>query len=214
VGETFDVESDPIGALTGITMVKRFTYRGDTEEEWSNKYHFRSAPPSTSADWMTLFSALADIERTVYPATTHLVAAYGYNTDDAKPQSVWSIDLDSQGTPLPGLFVPAGTDDPLAGDQAYFAEWTIDKRSSKGKPIYLRKYLHGGQCDGVDPDIPGSHYRGVVDTYAHALGSTTGGFHGGLRSRTSDAPILWTGTSDYITTRTLRRRGKRPLGHP
>jgi len=198
-----------VGALTGVTSIKKFKYRGN-DEEWSNTYHFRDNPPSTSADWHTLVMALGNLEAGIIRASDHIVRFYGYDTDDAKPISVYTLDLEAEGTPIPGTWVPQATDDDLAGDQAYFAEWQLDHKNSRGKWVYLRKYLHGGQCLRTNPDAPSAAYRGAVDTYARALWNGTTGFHGGLRARTGTWPILWTGTSDFITTRTLKRRGKRP----
>jgi hypothetical protein len=199
--------------LTGVTMVQRMTYRGDNTEEWSNNYHFRDAPPSTSADWDTLVNALAQIVKPVIPNTIEIVRAYGYNDDSDKPVSVYAKDWLTEGAPIAGTFAPGVNDHHMSGDQAYYATWQLDSRNARGKWIYLRKYLHGGIVAPTNPDIPDNAYRGAVDTYARALGTPAGGFHGGLRSRKTSAPILWTGTSDYITTRTLKRRGKRPLAH-
>lgn len=200
--------------LTGITMIQKFTYRGDTEEEFSNTYHFRDNPPSTSADWLTLATALANELKTVFQPSTKIVRAYGYDTDAAKPISVWSHDWEAEAAPIAGTYVKDATEHDLAGDQAYFMEWQLDHKSTRGKWVYLRKYLHGGTSLLTNPDVPGGNYREACRVLANALGPPGTGFHGGLRARTGTWPVIWSGTSDYITTRTLRRRGKRPPTPP
>lgn len=202
-----------MGSLFGVTMVQQMTYRGDATEEWSNTYHFRDAPPADSAAWLTAVTALAAVVKPIIPDTGHIVRAYGYDTDDDKPVSVYSKDWLSEGAPIAGTYSSTGSDFPLAGDQAYFAWWKLDKRNSRGKWIYLRKYLHDGFCDFSDSDRPGPAYKTAVAAYAAELDAAGGALFGGIRARKESDAVLEHGVSEYITTRTLHRRGKRPLAH-
>lgn len=202
-----------MAALTGITTVKQFTYRGDPTEQFSNTYHFRSAPPSTSEDWDTMFHNLANIEKGVFPTTTHIVAAYGYDNDDEKPVSVWSTFLAIGNDAISGTYSPTPGEPEFAGDQASLVSWQLDERDRRGKYKYCRKYLHNGYSQVTTPDHLSPTYKSALLVYAAALDPSGGAFHGGIRARTTAAPVNYHAASDWVTTRTLKRRGKRPLAH-
>lgn len=196
-------------------MVKRFTYRGDATEEWSNTYHFRSAPPADATAWGTLVSDLADIEVPILNSFTHIVRAYGYDSDDPDAVSVYTKDWDVDGGAPVGTYAySSGTESMLAGDQAAFVWWQLDVKNSRGKWIYLRKYLHGGFSTLGGPDTLSTAYKTALGTYTDALDFASGAFHGGIRRRADDADVLVNGVNPYTTTRTLHRRGKRPLATP
>lgn len=196
-------------------MVKKFAYRGDATEEWSNTYHFRSAPPSDSTEWATLVSALAAIEVPILNPYTSIVRAYGYDTDDEKPVSVYTKDWEVDGgAPVGTYSYSSGTEAPMAGDQACFVWWKLDVKNSRGKWIYLRKYIHGGYSVVGGPDSVSTAYKTALGTYAAALDYADGAFEGGIRRRSDDAEVLDHGVGQYTTTRTLHRRGKRPLATP
>src|SRR6266576_2358533 len=50
-------EGGPMAATTdtapSLTIVKRFNYRGDVDEEFSNTYHFSGTTPADAAAWKT-----------------------------------------------------------------------------------------------------------------------------------------------------------------
>ena len=198
-----------MGALFGMTTVKRFTYRGDATEEWSNTYHFRGPVPATSADWKIAADGLFAAEKQCWPSTTHGVRAYGYADDSDQPVSVWSHDYLLEGTQIAGTLVP-GTY-VMAGDQAAFIWWRLDHKNSHGKWVYLRKYLHGGNRAPGAPDNLDVDYVTALNAFATQLDRPASPFGGGIRARTGDWPILAHGVSPFVTTRTLKRRGKRPL---
>lgn len=200
-----------MGSLFGITMVQKMVYRGDAGEEWSNTYHFKDPPPDNDDDWLARVTELSLIVKPIIPTTGHIVRAYGYDSDDDHASSVYLKDWEHDAGPLAGTYSSFGTDFPLAGDQAVFAWWRTDRRNSRGKLVYLRKYIHDGFCSFDNPDLPGPGYKTAIETYAAALGSGSTPFAGGLRSRTHDDTITAAGCTDYVTTRTLKRRGKRPL---
>lgn len=197
---------------TGLVVVKKFPYRGATDEEWSNKYHFRGPPPVTSAEWASLASGFAALEKTLYSSRTKIVRYYGYDSDDPKAPAVWSEDLELTGSEIPGTFV--GTDVAMAGDQCGLIEWALDAKSIKGKQIRLYKFIHDGQVQTGQPDLMSTAWNSVAGTFALAVSGPTGGYWGGLRSLAHDAPTLSAGPSLYVTTHTLHRRGKKKVTAP
>jgi len=202
-----------MAALTGITTVKMFTYRGDPTEEWSNTYHFDVPPPSTDANWKILADALIAEEVKCFASTTKVVRAYGYNTDDAKPVSVWSYDYLAASAALPGTIVTPGGSQKMAGDQAGMFWGKLPIRSSSGKYIYLRKYFHDGYVDLTNADKLHPNQAGYYSTFANKLMAGTITVLGHWRARThADVPTS-VGADQWATTRTLHRRGKRPLAH-
>lgn len=204
-----------MATVTGITLIKKFTYRGDANEEWSNTYHFVSAPPSDDAGWATLVTELAEIEQPVLNAFTTIVRAYGYDSDDDHAASVYTKDWELDGGALTGTYsFSSGTEEMMAGDQAVLVSWRLAVKNTKGKWIYLRKYLHGGFETLGGPDSVSTAYKAALQTYADALDDGSTGLHGGLRARTRTDDVTANQVSPYTTTRTLRRRGKRPLSTP
>lgn len=197
---------------TAMTLIKRFPYRGNTAEEWSNKYHLTGSTPATAADWLALFNALAAQEKTLYKLPVQIVRAYGYDSDASTANNVWSRDLTAIGnTPIDGTLVTSGAA-ATAGDTAAWIRWKTSRLSSPGgKPIYLRKYYHPAYANTTDYDQTVSAWR----TAAAAFGTKMidGTF---LDARTLRAPgqtsetFLGSSVSQYVTVRTLKRRGKRP----
>jgi hypothetical protein len=151
-------------------------------------------------------------EKTLYRPETHIVRAYGYADDSAKPISVWSYDYLLAGEEVPGTNVDGG--ELSAGDQAALMWWRLDHKNSRGKWVYLRKYLHDAQLISGGGDELFVTYRNTASTFQRTIAGDVGMYWGGLRARTGDWPVLVYDVSPYITTRTLRRRGKRPLAHP
>jgi hypothetical protein len=196
--------------LVGLTSIKQFTYRGEGEE-FSNKYHFTGDIPADESEWRALYDALVVVEKAILPSYVYMIRGYGYDSDADDATAVWSVDLNvPPNDPVPGtLSLAASTAAP--GDCAVWARWKTDRLNSNGKAIYLRKYFHGAReagdsgSDQVD--------QGQVDALnALGLKLMDGSFIDGrtIRSQHFDDEIQGHGSSQWVTTRTLKRRGKRP----
>lgn len=199
-----------MAAQTGITIIKRFTYRG-VAEDWSNQYWFTGSVPADATAWRALFDALVTQEKTCYHSGVTVVHGYGYDSDADGATSVWSVDLTvSPDTPVAGTATYSS--DPLApGDAAGWVRWKTSRLNTLGKAIYLRKYFHGMMTAGLTS----------ADTIKASQVTALGAFGTKLRdgsflsARTITArghtdTITSSGASTYTTTRTLKRRGKRP----
>lgn len=200
----------------GVTLVKQFTYRGNSAEEWSNTYWFTQSTPSDATAWKALADAVAASEKIVYPSTTKIVRAYGYDSpnDVTGEHAAWTYDYLGAAESISGTYVPSAAI-PQAGDDAWWIRWRTTRRTSPGgKLIYLRKYFH--------PPYTGSGGGDSVVAALRTLGTTHGNkmIDGTLPSarklcamhHTEDAASFDSGdveVSTYVTTRTLKRRGKR-----
>ena len=193
-----------MAARTGLIQVKRFTYRDQTNEEFSNRYHFKDSPPGSDAAWAQLATDLWAFEQEVFPPSVELVYSYGYNSDNPADPNVWSHDWAPAGTGVKGVYVP--TSHPMAGDQAACVEWKTDAKNGRGKPIWLRKYLHGGFVDPLKPDELEDGYMAALQTYANGLAT----FYGGLTAQRTAYSVISQHPIPWVTTRSLKRRGKRP----
>lgn len=200
-----------MASLFGITVVYDFTYRGDSSEEWSSVYHFKDPPPTNDTEWEAQFMALGDIVRAIIPSSCAVVRMYGYDSDADNAHAVADFLPNPTGGGLAGTFMPGTGDRPFSGDQAALVSWRTDRKNSRGKWIYLRKYLHAGFIDATDPDLLAADYKAVLVTYAAHFDGSSDNFGNGLRSKSHADTVTVKGPSDYVTTRTLRRRGKRPL---
>lgn len=192
-------------AAAGVTLIKTMTYDGATEE-WSNQYHMTLAP-SDPAGWRTAVDGLIAQEKTVYTSRVTIVSALCYeDTDDA---SVYTYDLALFGGVVAGT-LSAGSSLGLPGDVAGWVRWDTGRRSSSGKPIYLRKYFHDVRSDGSPTlDSIYSTQRTAYLAFGTALLSALGGGFA-LAGPDGVEPPGPRAASTYATTRTLHRRGRRP----
>jgi hypothetical protein len=192
----------------GLTVIKRFTYRGDASEEWSNHYLLTGATPGSSAEWRTLFDALVAQEKTVFLSTSSVVAGYGYDSASPDATAVWTVDLTvTPNVPVPGTM--SGGGNVASGDQACWVRWGLNRLNSKGKRIYLRKYFHDFMLSTTQRD---QLYAGQI-TALTAFGTKMrdGSFVDGRKiTDHTGADVIGSGISPWVTTRTLKRRGKRP----
>jgi hypothetical protein len=210
-----------VATATGLTIVKTIPYRGDAGEEYSNTYWFKPvAPPADAAAWKALFDAVVLQEKTLYPNTVHVVRGYGYNDDTGhKPGdtgavagAVWTEDLTvAPLAPVAGtLDISAGF--ALPGDDAVWVRWKTERVTSPGgKAIYVRKYFHPAvvsQFGPVDTVLAGQ--RTALLAFGTKL--MDGSLLGGRTITTAGRldTISAREASVFTTTRTLKRRGKRP----
>lgn len=195
-------------ARPGVTLVQRFTYRGNPEE-WSNTYHFLGDAPSSDDDWTTLIDALTTIVAPALTSVNHIVRAYGYADTDNDASFVY--DIAGTGAGIAGTAPTEGSGTSQApGDVAAWMRWKTGYTNSKGKPVYLRKYFHGvwiGDA-GSTIDQLDTILLAAMQTQADVLNSVSGDWPG-LSDPHGDAPGV-SAVSAYVTTRTLKRRGSRP----
>lgn len=187
-----------------ITLVKEFQYR-DKPEKWSNTYHFSGTTPSSVAEWQTLGEAIWSAEKTMFKSAVKLVGLYGYEAGNEL--SVAQIDYSVPPlAPIPGTSSVSAS--PAPGDVAFWVRWRTPDRNSRGKWIYLRKYFHGVLTEpGLD--TVAAPVRTAAAAYAAKMidGTLPGGAKiCGPQGAVASAPLV----STYATTRTLKRRGKRP----
>jgi hypothetical protein len=199
-----------MAAVVGLTLIKKFTYRGDASEEYSNQYWLSGSVPADAAAWLTLANSMIALEKTVYPSSVAVVQAYGYDSDAADAVAVYSLDLHA--APVAGTL--GGTGGLYApGDDAVWVRWHTSRLSSKGKRIYLRKYFHPVAINpSVSPDEVVAAHRTALSTFAgHMYDGTISGSRN-IRSQGHAETITAHDVGLYVTTRTLKRRGKRPTG--
>ena len=201
-----------MASQVGITLVKRFYYRGDPNEEFSNTYHLSGSVPSDATAWRTLVDALIAQEKTGYSFDVQVIRAYGYDSDSPTATAVFSVDLTvSPNSPVSGTLSPTGGAQ-QSGDCAVWVRWKTSRLNSRGKPIYLRKYFH---------DVFATIVTNTADTVLAAQKTALNALGAKLQdgsfaeARTVTArghtdTIVSHGASSFVTTRTLKRRGKRP----
>lgn len=193
-----------MAARTGVVLIHRFIYRGDASEEFSHSYFFKGPPPGDDSSWLVLCDDLINLEKPIYSPQISFVAAYGYDSDDPAAHAVFAHDFTQPGPPPTGTRPEAGQF--MAGDQAACVEWKTDAKNARGKWIYLRKYIHQGIIDPSSADNLETAYMAKLQTYADFVQL----FHGGLTAQRNAYNVTSSRVLPYVTTRTLKRRGKRP----
>jgi hypothetical protein len=184
-----------------ITINKQFTYRG-VKEVYSNTYHFSGTTPSGDADWLALALAIWAAEAPMLPNDQQFTGYLGYAAGNEHAVSI--KDYVADGTSMPSGTNTVGSSVP--GDAAVWVRWRTSERTSKGKPIYLRKYFHHVAGSGDDP---APQFKSAAATYAGKM--TDGSLPGGAKVCGPQGAVAGTAkVSPFFTTRTLKRRGKRP----
>jgi hypothetical protein len=195
-------------ALFKLTTIKSFAYRGTTEE-WSNSYVFSGPNPADQAAWTAWGEKLKDLEKLIVPNLVKFERWYGYDEGswETKPQHV-----DYQGTYAASTFGSASMTGAqlLPGDTAFWIRWDTGQYTSRGKRIYLRKYFHGALADSAttsDNLLPSQKtaataFGAKLYDGASLIGTAR------LARETGTLPVAHL-VGPYITTRTLKRRGKR-----
>lgn len=190
-----------------ITLVKSFDYRG-LPEEWSNTYHFTGGPTlDNDTTWRDLAVSIWNEERTVMTTRTKLVRAYGYEAGN--DHSVSQIEFTGMAeNDLNGTNDAEGAI--MAGDQAAMIRARVGS-SSTGKKVYIRKYYHDVPLVGAGGDRIHPNAMPELESLAQRL----------IDGNVGDE-WRWCGpqgaaatnafASPWVTTRTLKRRGKRPTG--
>lgn len=189
-----------------MTSVKKFTYRGAVEE-FSNTYHFSGTMPTTDAGWLALWNALWQEERKIFHDGVTAAAFYGYEAGN--DNSVYQADTLTSGYPATAGNITVGTGIKVPGDVASTVRWYTGESSSRGKRIYCRKYFHGTLQDPAAPDNVYSVMKTALDTFGAAM--IAGTLPGSVKYCGPQGAVLsLPAASPYLTTRTLKRRGKRP----
>jgi hypothetical protein len=131
---------------------------------------------------------------------------YGYLADGDDAAAVVDFTV-SPLTPVAGTLSLSG--EKCSGDSAGTVRWLTARRTSKGKPIYLRKYLHACQANTSDADAIAAAQLTAYGTYGTALLADWGSTTNALCDLDGSA-VTSPHASPWITTRTLKRRGRRP----
>lgn len=194
-----------------LTIVKSMTYRG-APEEWSNTYFFTGDLPSSSAHWKTLADNVIASEKTLYDSDVEVVRAIGHQAGESV--AVWSYDYAAASESVPGTLTISSTEARQGGDSAAWVRWSTDQLTSRGKPIYLRSYMHPAYADGDTPstaDLCGPTWVTNAQSFGDDwIAGFTDGSEVHARCGPHGAVGLVATPSTYVTTRTLERRGKRP----
>jgi len=190
-------------SIVKVTSVKSISYRG-LPEEWSNSYLFEGTAWADQAAFETWCELFKVVERNMLPSAVTITKYYGYLDPDGVS------DFSYEGSPIATGVMAITGGFLLSGDTADWLRWDTGKTGSTGKKIYLRKYFHPAIAATGTPDTS----LAAVRTAREAQGAvmlTSGSMPSGyvLVDKDGDSP------SDPVasvnpTTRTLKRRGKRP----
>lgn len=190
-----------------VTIVKEFEYRG-AAEEWSNTYGFSGAALTDYQAMLDFCGTLAAVEANVYLGTCKATRALVYQPGSIVADR--SIDFGVElGGDVPGALVVGSNAQEWAGDQAGWIRGKIGV-NSKGRPVYVRKYFHAGASEqGGQTDATIAGWRTAAEGVLTLL--TNGSMPGGRKWCGPDGEMVTlTARSDWTTTRTLKRRGRRP----
>lgn len=189
-----------------VVTVKSFLYRG-APEEWSNAYHFTGDSPSDEAHAKILLDEVRDRETLLWPSSVVFVRGYVYDVDAVHATYVFDEEHTDEGTTA-GVFDDSGL--VLApGDAAMQVRWWDGTLNSRGRKIYLRKYFHGVCFNEGDEDFVAESQLAELQNFGDHM--IDGSLPAGRRicDEEGDQGVVAL-AGRFITTRTLKRRGRRP----
>lgn len=193
-----------------ITLVKEFNYRG-AAEEWSNTYGFTGPALADYSAMVTFVNQIAFFEKTLYVSTCKVVRALIYQPGSIVADRTLDFAAEVGGQTPGTLILTAGTPE-WAGDQAGWIRGKIGV-NSKGRPVYVRKYYHAGTSPVEDTDQVSGNWGAAANAYLNTI--TGGGLQDGRRwCGPNGQNVSLTARSTHVTTRTLKRRGRRPTPSP
>lgn len=189
-----------------VILTKRGTWRGNNED-WSNGYYLNGTAPTDRASWEALFKALW-LQEEPFHRGQRLVKAYGY----ADPNGNVTIGRDYIAVPDGTIAVSTGSALTTGGTVLSLEQASLMKArcgyTSKGKPRYVMKFFHGTKVSDADTVAWVAPGAGLTALLA---GWTNGSLPGSAKLCRPDGQVCETPTvSNFVTTRTLKRRGKRP----
>jgi hypothetical protein len=191
--------------VVSIVLTKRFKYRGN-DEEFSNRYHVTGAPEADLSGYGGVVGDLITLEQSLYDSSVKFVRASAYEKDG--DNAVWGIDF----TQPPNVVQEGNmtfTGPPAPGDAAMTCRWWTGRTNSRGKKVYLRKYFHGVHTAVGDGDHVDALQLSKLAAMTQAALVPFGVAGRVLCDKDGVAPTL-PAANPYVTTRTLKRRGKRP----
>lgn len=194
-------------AAPGIILLKKFTWRGNSEE-WSNGYHMQGDAPANDTEWLAQVEALLAIEQATLTDKCTYTRAYCYDSYDGTTPADYIKSWEADTYPPVGTLADSSLGR-QTGVTCQLARFSTGRTNTKGKPVYLFKYLH----DVVDPGGSGvedslwSNQLTTLAAYVAAL-VPPGDVWAGLADPEGNAA-----TGGYahpqVYTHRLKRRGRR-----
>jgi hypothetical protein len=150
-----------------------------------------------------------NLEKACFHSDTMLETSYGH-IPGTPPVLVYERDETPPGEGGPvGSYIPTSADQPCPGDSAIWIRYLTTQKTILGKPIYLRNYYHGVYWQ-INVDSLATSQKTAFDALGTAwvAGITADGVtfrRAGPRGAVAQNHT----TGQFITTRTLKHRGKR-----
>ncbi len=167
-----------------------FSWRSGTRT-WSQLWHWNGPSWASQAQFDTFTTNFWNDIKTGIPARVTAVSTTAYNAGSFLP--VYTHSLAAAGT-------YTDTTNPQApGEACMLWRFTTDARTTKNHPIYLFKWFHGMQTDGLT--APDTLRAGIQSTNASHLATILAGISDGTNTRFYTGPfgaVAQTGTVNTL----------------
>lgn len=134
-----------------VSITKRITWRGTTEQ-FSNVYHYdTSSPITTDSGWQSLVDQIVAIEKTIHYNVVTFVTSRVWGPTNAGPAaSETRLIYDLSGT-------GSGSGGRIYAESAVVCQFFLGRASGTGRKRFLRKYYHSQflptSAAGSDPTL-------------------------------------------------------------
>ena len=123
-----------------VSITKRITWRGSTEQ-FSNVYHYdTSSPITTDSGWQNLVDQIVALEKPVHYNVVTFVTSRVWGPTNAGPAASETrliYDLTGTGT---------GSGGRLYAEACVVAQFFLGRATGSGRKRFLRKYIHSQFC--------------------------------------------------------------------
>lgn len=193
-----------------VIIVKSAEWR-NTQEEFSNGYYFNGTKPSNRSEAEAFFMALWNVEKEFSNQLITLAQGYYYEDPTVDKPHV-TIGRDYRGENI--QYGSGGIASSSGGQQTSLEQCGLMKARcgymKNGRVRYVNKYYHGVSAKQSDADAANWVASATLATKLAKF--TDGTLPGGAKLCRPDGLVCETPqVSPWITTRTLKRRGKRPV---
>lgn len=181
-----------------IRVVKRFQYRGATQE-FSNRFYFNGGAPDDSDAWHLFMDQVVLYEKTIYTDAVTIISCTGFEAGSDVPVA-------NKTYTTAGTLTVAGYSTP--GDAAVVLRHATTKTSVNSHPVYVHSFFHAARAAtdvNYGDTLLGTQKTAVENYGGHWRDGITAGGITAVRSTPDGHAVTGMSVDPYIGHRDFPR---------